>query len=233
MSETPSQGRRLPVVPLVIAAVAVGAVAALRPKAITALFASPQSIAIVLGIVGLFFGLSALLRRRGAAPLVRNLVLGVGVLAVLVWGLLPSFRTVRVDEALPGATEAAPGPAPAGSDAATPAPEAGGDTKDLASGTFTGLDGHNAAGRARLVAVDGGTVLRLEDFAVTSGPDLRVILTMGDDPSAAGGTDLGALKGNEGNQNYEIPADVDPADIGSVLIWCRAFDVDFGAAPLQ
>ncbi|MFD8985852.1 DM13 domain-containing protein, partial [Streptomyces sp. NPDC059564] len=43
---------------------------------------------------------------------------------------------------------------------------------------------------------------------------------------------LGKLKGNQGNQNYGIPADVNLADFPSVTIWCDRFDVSFGAAAL-
>mgnify|MGYP006183142743 CR=1 FL=1 len=44
--------------------------------------------------------------------------------------------------------------------------------------------------------------------------------------------DLGALKGNKGNQNYRIPNDVDPEQFKSAVIWCRRFTVGFGVAPL-
>jgi hypothetical protein len=44
--------------------------------------------------------------------------------------------------------------------------------------------------------------------------------------------ELGALKGNKGNQNYELPAGVDLSKYRSVVIWCRRFSVPFGAAPL-
>ncbi len=44
--------------------------------------------------------------------------------------------------------------------------------------------------------------------------------------------DLGVLAGNLGNQNYEIPSDVDVSRYSSVVIWCDRFDVPFGASPL-
>ena len=40
--------------------------------------------------------------------------------------------------------------------------------------------------------------------------------------------DLGTLKGNIGNQNYEIPANVDLNEFHSVSIWCARFHVNFG-----
>jgi len=48
-----------------------------------------------------------------------------------------------------------------------------------------------------------------------------------------GAVDLGALRGNRGDQEYALPADVDPAGIGRVVIWCRAFTVAFGEATLR
>ena len=48
-----------------------------------------------------------------------------------------------------------------------------------------------------------------------------------------GYVDLGKLKGNKGNQNYEIPDDVDIASMRSVTIYCKPFQVIFSVAPLQ
>jgi hypothetical protein len=44
---------------------------------------------------------------------------------------------------------------------------------------------------------------------------------------------LGPLKGNIGDQVYDIPADTDLTRFTSVSVWCDRFDVSFGAAPLQ
>jgi len=43
---------------------------------------------------------------------------------------------------------------------------------------------------------------------------------------------LGALKGNIGDQNYDVPADVDLSTHRAVTVWCRRFGVNFGTAPL-
>jgi hypothetical protein len=85
-------------------------------------------------------------------------------------------------------------------------------------------------------------VLRIENLDTSNGPDLKVWLT--DAPVIEGEdgwrvfddgayVDLGALKGNQGSQNYTIPADVDLSDLTSVAIWCDRFSVSFGAAELQ
>jgi len=45
--------------------------------------------------------------------------------------------------------------------------------------------------------------------------------------------DLGALKGNQGDQNYEVPAGTDLGKFKTVSIFCERFNANFGAAPLQ
>jgi hypothetical protein len=40
------------------------------------------------------------------------------------------------------------------------------------------------------------------------------------------------MKGNIGDQNYDVPADVDLTRYRAVTIWCRRFGVNFGTAPL-
>ena len=45
--------------------------------------------------------------------------------------------------------------------------------------------------------------------------------------------DLGIIKGNIGDQNYEIPAEVDIDEIGTISIWCKRFGVNFGAATIS
>ncbi|MGQ0625092.1 MAG: DM13 domain-containing protein [Sporichthyaceae bacterium] len=106
--------------------------------------------------------------------------------------------------------------------------------RNLAQGTFV-AQAHPAEGTASLVALaQGGQVLTLTDFATDNGPDLRVYLV----PTASGDSvenavDLGKLKGNIGNQQYTLPADIDPTQYGRVVIWCRAFTVSFGFALLQ
>jgi hypothetical protein len=108
----------------------------------------------------------------------------------------------------------------------------------LATGAFRGLD-HDASGSASLVRVDGTLYVRFEDdFRVLNGPDLLVYLSKHDASTeasrfATGFVSLGDLKGNRGSQNYAIPANVDPADYRSVVVWCRRFNVGFAVAPLE
>ncbi|MDQ5842482.1 MAG: DM13 domain-containing protein [Thermoproteota archaeon] len=78
---------------------------------------------------------------------------------------------------------------------------------------------------------DGSMILRLENLKATNGPDLYVYLST--DDSASDFMNLGRLKGNIGNQNYEIPEGIDFSKYDTVLIWCRASNVLFGSAELR
>lgn len=98
---------------------------------------------------------------------------------------------------------------------------------------------HQGSGRVAIYRLDDqGLVLRLEDLQVTNGPDLHVILTPHPDPRtsedvhAAGYVDLGKLKGNLGNQTYEIAADTDIEAQASLVIYCQPFHVLFSIASL-
>jgi hypothetical protein len=44
--------------------------------------------------------------------------------------------------------------------------------------------------------------------------------------------DLGNLKGNVGDQNYEVPAGTDLSRYDTVVIWCVRFSANFGDAVL-
>jgi hypothetical protein len=110
----------------------------------------------------------------------------------------------------------------------------GEDISTTYAGTFVGVnDGiHNAEGMAKVIRLDDASmILRLENFKSTNGPDLYVYLAT--DKSASDFVDLGRLKGNIGNQNYEIPEGTDFSRYDTVLIWCKAFSVLFGSAELE
>ncbi len=101
-------------------------------------------------------------------------------------------------------------------------------------GEFVGVnDGiHDAEGMAKVIQLDDASmILRLENFKATNGPDLYVYLAT--DNSASDFVNLGRLKGNIGNQNYDIPEGTDFSKYHTVLIWCQAFSVLFGSAELQ
>ncbi len=156
--------------------------------------------------------------------------LGIVVLATAVWAEVYYFRfhtyfqgTV-VQETLP------PMPSPSG---AQPAPT----PRTVAQGSFVEVDiVHKGSGTARIVEQSGTRYLRLEDFKVTNGPDLYVYLS---DSTTPGGTleslgnyiNLGVLKGNEGNQTYEIPQALQGHT--TAVIWCEKFGVLFSYAVMR
>ncbi len=99
---------------------------------------------------------------------------------------------------------------------------------------------HKGSGQALIYDLaDSSKVLRFEDFNVTNGPDLRVILTTVANPDSSGDVqapgyiELDKLKGNAGNQNYPIPAGADVEAFKSVVIYCKPFRVIFAVAPLS
>lgn len=123
----------------------------------------------------------------------------------------------------------------------TPTSTAPAGPERLATGRFITHE-HDTQGTASVLRLpDGSRILRLEGLDTSDGPDLKVWLS--DAPVLEGRAgwhvfddgryrSLGGLKGNHGNQNYAIPADVDLADFQSVSIWCDRFNVSFGAATL-
>ena len=108
------------------------------------------------------------------------------------------------------------------------------ENKNLLVGNFMGVnDGiHNAEGYAKILTLsDGSQILRLEDFRSTNGPDVHLYLST--DKQASDFVDLGRLKANNGDQNYQIPIDTDFNKYKYVLIWCQPFSVLFGSAQLS
>lgn len=110
--------------------------------------------------------------------------------------------------------------------------------KAVWSGQFHS-NAHQTSGLAAIYELsDGRRLLRLTSFKTSNGPDVRVYLVaardVNDEAAArrAGFVDLGGLKGNVGDQNYEVPEGLDLGRYRAVSIWCRRFSVNFGAAPL-
>lgn len=108
----------------------------------------------------------------------------------------------------------------------------------LASGTFHSV-AHDGSGNASIYQLsDGKRILRFTNFKTSNGPDVHVYLVAADDATdsdmvkKAGYREIGSLKGNIGDQNYEIPADIDLAKYRAVTIWCQRFSVNFATAPL-
>lgn len=221
-----------------IVGVPVALFALLRPGPFTATLKSPNALVRIALLVVVLAGVSRLLRRYIANPIVRAAVPSVLAVSVLALVVLPYFRDETVVETLPtSAAElglqvtttiaaptsvaAAPLPTSVATTTTVPAPPA-----RISAGSLRGID-HRASGAAALYRLaDGTAFVRLEDIDVENGPDYVVYLVPGNDRRAPGaGVELGALKGNQGTQNYAVPAGVDIRAPQTVLIWCRAFAV--------
>ena len=160
----------------------------------------------------------------------RNLFIGIGVIALAIawYAFRPEllFINKTVNEGLP-TTE----PTMMAMSKAT-------EPMVLAKGDFRGL-AHETSGAATVHQLsDGKRILRLTNFETSNGPDVHVYLVAAEvakdnaTVKQAGFIDLGSLKGNKGDQNYEVPADADLNKYKSVSIWCARFGVNFGAASL-
>jgi hypothetical protein len=115
------------------------------------------------------------------------------------------------------------------------------DATPLETGIFHGKV-HKTSGRATIYKeVDGRLLLRLTNFKTSNGPDVHVVLIAAKDAdddanflkNSTEKLELGALKGNEGDQNYDIPPGTDLKKFQSVSIYCERFNANFGAAPLE
>jgi hypothetical protein len=107
----------------------------------------------------------------------------------------------------------------------------------LETGAFV-TGAHETTGTATIYKLDDGSrILRLANFSTSNGPKVHVILTdhavTGNNVEDAKSIDLGDLKGNTGNQNYAIPANVNLDDVKAVAIYCERFHVNFGSATLK
>ncbi len=154
-----------------------------------------------------------------------KLKVGLLVLIVAGFGAWYAFRPERlfinqkVNEQFPTASAAA--------------------NSQLAAGVFHS-GAHETKGMAAVFQLaDGKKTLRLTNFATSNGPDVHVYLVAAQDAKdndavrKADFVDLGSLKGNIGDQNYDLPANADLAKYRAVTIWCKRFSVNFGTAPLN
>ena len=131
------------------------------------------------------------------------------------------FVNAKVNESMPAA-------------GVTASPE-----KTLATGSFHSV-AHNSSGNATIYQLaDGKRILRFTNFETSNGPDVRVYLVEANDASDAatvtksGFVEIAPLKGNIGDQNYELASDLDLHKYHAVTIWCKRFSVNFATAPLS
>ena len=176
-----------------------------------------------------------------------GVLVALAIAAALVFQPWLLFIDVRVDDEIPTAADAtapassAPAAPTADADATPPPPPEPAGPVDLATGTLVSHE-HETTGSVRVIELpDGSRQLAIENLDTTNGPDVHVWLSAGpvvegfDGWFTAGGhpyVDLGMIKGNQGDQVYDIPADVDLAAYPTVDLWCVQFAVSFGAAAL-
>jgi hypothetical protein len=108
----------------------------------------------------------------------------------------------------------------------------------VARGGFRSVH-HETKGQATIYRLPNGKrVLRFTGFETSNGPDVQIYLVAAPDAgdnetvTRAGFVNLGAMKGNRGDQNYDVPDSVDLAKYRAVTVWCRRFGVNFATAPL-
>ena len=105
---------------------------------------------------------------------------------------------------------------------------------ELARGEFAGADGHAGSGIATVVQEPSGRrTLTFTEFDVDPGVDVDVYLVPGDGSDVSDRVELGNLKGNVGDQQYEIPVDADLNRYGTVVLWCKPFTVRIAVAELD
>jgi hypothetical protein len=148
---------------------------------------------------------------------------GIPVLVGAWWAFQPEklFINQKVNEAPPAALTSEPEP--------------------LYTGRLEGSI-HQTSGRATIYkTAEGKQYLRLSDFTTSNGPDVHVLLVRADDKAldqeivkgGLDGVELGSLKGNQGDQNYDLPPAVDLNKYQAVAIYCERFHAIFGVAQLE
>jgi len=155
----------------------------------------------------------------------KGIVAGVGVpiLAVAWWLFRPEKLWInkQVNEPLPFAANSVSQP--------------------LYTGLLAGK-AHPTSGRASIYQTpEGKRYLRLTDFTTSNGPNVHVLLARSDDQNLTkdlvkgdlNGVELGPLKANQGDQNYDLPDSVDLEKNDAVVIYCERFHVVFGLASLE
>jgi hypothetical protein len=178
------------------------------------------------------------MRRRNWIILAAAVLVVLGAVTLIWFQPQKLFYDTTVDEAIPTVTATAEPTDDGGSEGtASPAPAEPAEPVELARGTFISRE-HETTGTARILRLpDGQQILRLEGFGTSNGPALFVYLSQNPADGEDGlfdddYIDLGPLKGNIGDQNYVIPAEVDPLGFTSVVVWCDRFSVSFGAADI-
>jgi hypothetical protein len=76
------------------------------------------------------------------------------------------------------------------------------------------------------------TQLLLESFKTDNGPDLNIYLASNLSTIKTDHIDLGDIKGLNGNYSYSTTTTIDYSKYKYVVVWCVAFNANFGYAVL-
>jgi hypothetical protein len=207
----------------------------LHPNAVKSGVMSTRAIVVNGVLLGLWLLLSfVVLPRLLRNVWARSAVLTVGAVAAVLVLVVPTLVDKKVVEQFPEAV-APPAAGRAGTTDGSQSPMTpvvAPEPVQITAGEIRGID-HDARGTATVYRQpDGSYVVGLEDIDIEPGPDYRVYVVPTPDAESPGdGTELDALKGNQGTQFYPVPREVgDVGDGWTVLVWCRAFGVPVAAA---
>jgi hypothetical protein len=164
-----------------------------------------------------------------------RLAIAGGLLLIAGWlTVLPAFFDKKVDEQLLGFSSAAPATVdpPTTIPSASPTSTVPAGPAKVSTGSLRGLAGHYGRGEASVYRLpDGSHFVRLENIDTPRAPAVYVYLVPSSNQTGpAGGVNLGALRGNQGRQNYVIPREVDVSQYKTVLLWCDRFSTSIANA---
>jgi Electron transfer DM13 len=219
-------GRIAAAVPGIVLLVAFGIFAITKWGPFESAITSGRALLVIIGIALGWFVIARLVLPR----IVRSVWLRAGILSVLAVAIVallvvPYYRDTEVVERFP-TVEVAPDAADPSAPGGEALPDPSAQPVRRSSGDLRGID-HDATGVASVYEQPNGTfVVALEGIDVQSGPDYFVHVVPGvDQEGPDGGINLGALRGNQGTQYYEVPPGTEVGADWTVLIWCRAFAV--------
>lgn len=101
----------------------------------------------------------------------------------------------------------------------------------LFSGTFNNGPYGSVSGKARIYFQDNRSVLALENFNSSNGPDLHVYISKEEQP--VNYIDLGRLQSVTGNQQYPLTGTINFSEYKYALIHCQRYNHLFGSAQLK
>ena len=98
-------------------------------------------------------------------------------------------------------------------------------------GTFSGAQGHDAAGTVEILREDGRTTIRFgSDFFLDGAPDPKIGFGRN---RFVDGTIISELKTLKGRQDYVVPASIDVSEFNEIWLWCERFGVPLGVAKVR